>query len=75
LRLNQELGDLARQVFGLAHLGLVATFDEDFLAARGWHEQSMQLARSLEDRFTIARLCWLLGGVRRLLGDYAGAAE
>jgi predicted ATPase/DNA-binding CsgD family transcriptional regulator/transcriptional regulator with XRE-family HTH domain len=75
LRLNQELGDLARQVFGLAHLGLVATFDEDLLAARGWHEQSLRLARTLEDRFTIARLCCLLGGIRRLLGDYAGAAE
>jgi non-specific serine/threonine protein kinase len=75
LRLNQELGDLARQVFGLAHLGLVATFAEDLLAARGWHEQSLRLARTLEDRLTISRLCCLLGGVRRLLGDYAGAAE
>jgi predicted ATPase/DNA-binding CsgD family transcriptional regulator len=75
LRLNQELGDLARQAFGLAHLGLVATFEEDLLAARTWHEQSLRLARTLDDRYTIARLCCLLGGVRRLLGDHAGAAE
>jgi non-specific serine/threonine protein kinase len=75
LRLNQELGDLARQVFGLAQMGLIATFDEDLLAARRWHEQALRLARTLDDRFSIARLCYLLGGVRRLLGDYAGAAE
>ena len=75
LRLNQELGDLARQVFGLAQMGLIATVDEDFLAARGWHEQSLRLARTLEDRFNIVRLCYMLGAVRRLLGDYAGAAD
>jgi non-specific serine/threonine protein kinase len=75
LRLNQELGDLARQAFGLAHMGLVATFEEDLLVARTWHEQSLRLARTLDDRYTIARLCCLLGAVRRLLGDYAGAAE
>jgi predicted ATPase/DNA-binding CsgD family transcriptional regulator/transcriptional regulator with XRE-family HTH domain len=74
MRLNQELGDLARQAFGLAHLGLVATFEEDLLAARTWHEQSLRLARTLDDRYTVARVCCLLGGVRRLLGDYAGAA-
>jgi ATP/maltotriose-dependent transcriptional regulator MalT len=56
-------------------MGLVATFDEDLLAARSWHEQSLRLARSLDDRYTVARLCCLLGGIRRLLGDYAGAAE
>jgi non-specific serine/threonine protein kinase len=75
LRLNEELGDLARQVFALAQLGLVASFDEDFLAARRWHEQSLRLARTLDDRFTIVRLCYMLGAVRRLLGDYAGAAD
>ena len=75
LRLNQELGDLARQVFALTQLGLVATFDEDLSAARTWHEQALRLARTLDDRFNIARLCYLLGGVRRLLGDYPGAAE
>ena len=75
LRLNQELGDLARQVFGLAQMGLIATFDEDLLAARSWHEQALRLARTLDDRVSIARLCYLLGGVRRLLGDYAGAAD
>jgi non-specific serine/threonine protein kinase len=75
LRLNQELGDLARQVFGLAQMGLIDTFDEDLLAARSWHEQALRLARTLDDRVSIARLCYLLGGVRRLLGDYAGAAE
>jgi non-specific serine/threonine protein kinase len=74
VRLNQELGDLARQAFGLAHLGLVATFDEDLLAARSWHEQSLRLAQTLEDRYTVARVCCLLGGVRRLLGHYAEAA-
>ena len=58
-----------------AQLGLVATFDEDLLAARSWHEQSLRLARTLDDRFRIVRLCYLLGAVRRLLGDYAGAAE
>jgi DNA-binding CsgD family transcriptional regulator len=75
LRLNQELGDLARQVFGMAQMGLIATFDGDLLAARSSHEQALRLARTLDDRVSIARLCYLLGGVRRLLGDYAGAAE
>ena len=75
LRMNQALGDLARQVFGMAQMGLIATFDEDLIAAREWHEQALRLARTLEDRFSIARLSYLLGGVRRLLGDYAGAAE
>jgi non-specific serine/threonine protein kinase len=75
LRLNEELGDLARQVFGLAQMGLIATVQEDFIAASGWHEQALRLARTLDDRFSIARLCYLLGGVRRLLGDQAGAAE
>ena len=50
-------------------------FDEDLLAARSWHEQALRLARTLDDRFSIARLCYLLGAVRRLLGDYAAAAE
>jgi non-specific serine/threonine protein kinase len=56
-------------------MGVIGTVDEDFLAARGWHEQALRLARTLDDRFSIARLCYLLGGVRRLLGDHAGAAE
>ena len=45
--------------------------DEDLLAARRWHEQSLRLARTLDDQYSIARLCCLLGGVLRLLGDYA----
>jgi len=56
-------------------MGLIATVDEDFPAARRWHEQSLRLARTLDDRFTIVRLCYMLGAVRRLLGDYAGAAD
>jgi DNA-binding NarL/FixJ family response regulator len=75
LRLNQELGDLARQVFALAQLGLVATYQEDFLAARSWHEQALRLARTMDDRFNIVRVCYMLGTVHRLLGDNARAAE
>jgi non-specific serine/threonine protein kinase len=75
LRLNQELGDLARQMFALAHMGFVAILEEDFLAASSWQEQSLHLARTLGDRFRTMRQCYLLGAVRRLLGDYATAAE
>jgi len=75
LRLNQEIGDLARQGFALTHLGFVATVEEDFLAASHWHTQSLRLARSLGDRFRIMRQCYLLGTIRRLLGDYSAAVE
>jgi tetratricopeptide (TPR) repeat protein len=75
LRLNHELGDLARQAFAFTQLGLVATFDEDLVAARSWHEQSLRLARTVGDRFHTVRVCYMLGAVRRRLGDYAGAAE
>jgi predicted ATPase/DNA-binding CsgD family transcriptional regulator len=75
LRLNQEVGDLARQMFALTHMGFVATLEGDFLAASSWHEQSLRLARTLDDRFRIMRQCYLLGAVRRLLGDYSAAAE
>ena len=75
LRLNQEVGDLARQMFALTHMGVVATLEEDFVAASRWHEQSLRLARTLADRFRIMRQCYLLGTARRLLGDYAAAAE
>jgi non-specific serine/threonine protein kinase len=75
LRLNREVGDLARQVFGLTQMGVIASVDEDLVAAKSWHEQALRLARTLDDRFSIVRLCYLLGGVRRLLGDHLGAAE
>jgi hypothetical protein len=72
LRLNQEPGDLARQVFAFAQLGLVATFDEDLVAARTFFEQALRLARPLDDRFNIVRLCYMLGTVRRLAGRSRG---
>jgi non-specific serine/threonine protein kinase len=75
LRLNQELGDLAGQMFALTHMGFVATTEEDFPSASSWHEQSLRLARVLEDRFRIMRQCYVLGAIRRLLGDYSGAAK
>jgi DNA-binding CsgD family transcriptional regulator/tetratricopeptide (TPR) repeat protein len=75
LRINQELGDLARQMFALVHLGFLATLEEDFLAASTCHEEALRLARTLDDRFRIMRQCYLLGAIRRLLGDYLAAAE
>src|SRR5205823_824928 len=58
LHLNQELGDLAGQMFALTHMGFVATTEEDFPAASSWHEQSLRLPSSCLTRRESWRRPW-----------------
>ena len=54
-------------------LGIVVGRLEGIPARRGWHEESLEVARETGDSWSVARALYQLGHVGRLSGDYEGA--
>lgn len=73
LQIAREQNDRYVEALGLAGLGTVATKEERFDESIDWHEEALQLSKSLDAQGSLALILGNMGWAYRRLGDFDSA--